>query len=176
MLMKNAHVVLIFLSAFVATSGFARDVYTPVRVDGGMTSFGDPKAWTVSNETLTTVPASRIPGPEDRLTDEGKLWLDLGGKTRVVGRWTHGASWWQSIVVSNGALVVNESGIVHGGYVEIAPGATFRIAPGTGFKPGFQGASPFEIRVRRGATFDLTGVNVQAFGLAVDVDEGGVFL
>lgn len=174
--MKNANSALIFLSAFVAMSGFARDVYTPVRTDGGVTPFGEPKAWTVSNETLTNAPASRIPGPEDQLTDSGKLWLDLGGKTHVVGQWTHGASWWQSIVVSNGALVVKESGIIHGGFVEIAPGATFRIAPGTGFKPGYQGGSPFEIHVRRGGTFDLTGVNVQAFGLAVDVDEGGVFL
>lgn len=175
-LIKFQHAVLTVLFACLAFSAFAMDVYTPVRVDGGVTRFGDPKAWTVTSKNLTNAPATRIPGPEDQLTDRGKLWFDLGGKTYTVGRWTHGASWWQSIVVSNGTLVVQQSGIIHGGFVEIAPGATFRIAPGAWFKPGFQGGSPFEVRVRRGATFDLTDVNVQTFGLAVDVDEGGTFL
>ncbi len=174
--MKHSHAALIAFSTVIAASALSRDVYTPIRQDGSMTLFADPKAWTVSNETLSNAPASRIPGPEDQLTDIGKLGLDLGGKTHVVGRWAHDASWWQSIVVSNGVLVVKESGIVHGGFVDIAPGATFRIAPDAGFKPGFQGGSPFEIHVRRGATFDMTGANVQAFGLAVDVDEGGAFL
>ncbi|MBR1609855.1 MAG: hypothetical protein IJ678_09610, partial [Kiritimatiellae bacterium] len=88
---------------------------------------------------LAAALAAAAQSPSDHGTyfsDEEPIRLDLGGKTRQVESWSQQKWNGQPLSVDNGALVFTKNVGVHGGKIDVGPGAALRFARGASLGTG----------------------------------------
>ena len=125
-------------------------------------------------------PADAGPGgPSDHVahfTDEEPISLDLGGATREVESWRQDKWNGQPLSVANGALVITKSVNIHGGRIDIGPGATLRFARGCALGTGLGDAGTRVFDISPGGRLEMDGVEWRMDHSRVVVPEGAEWL
>ena len=127
---------------------------------------------------LAAALAAAAQSPSDHGTyfsDEEPIRLDLGGKTRQVESWSQQKWNGQPLSVDNGALVFTKNVGVHGGKIDVGPGAALRFARGASLGTGLGDAGTRVFDVAPGARLDMDGISWRMDHTRVNLAKGAVW-
>ena len=121
---------------------------------------------------LSLAAVASISDRGDKFTDEEPIALELGGKTREVQSWYQGKWNGQALSITNGTLVFTKSVNVHGGKIDIGPGATLKFARGCSLGTGLGDAGTRVFNVAAGGKLDMDGIGWRMDHTRVVVPKG----